>query len=158
MKEQVIELMISLKTNIFIFFGVVVGLLAPIKYMLLLVGIFIIIDTIFGIYAAKKNKIKITSSRLSKIISKMFVYQATVILMFFLDVNLIGEFLFYFIDIKFLLTKVTAIMLIVNEFYSVDEKLRMVNNERGIWFYFKRLIGLTKHIKKEVKQFENKDN
>ena len=88
----------------------------------------------------------------------MFVYQATVILMFFLDVNLIGEFLFYFIDIKFLLTKVTAIMLIVNEFYSVDEKLRMVNNERGIWFYFKRLIGLTKHIKKEVKQFENKDN
>lgn len=155
MKAQLIELTIALKSKFATLMGCAIALLSPIKYLLILVGLAILLDTIFGIYAAKKNKIKLKSSKLAKFISKMFVYQIVVITMYFLDVQLLGEFLLFFININLLLTKVTAILLIANEGFSIDEKLRMVNKDRGIAYYFKRVLGVAKYIKRESEDLKN---
>lgn len=157
MKEQLIQLAIALKSNFLTLFACSLALLSPIKYLILMVAIAIIFDTVFGIYAAKKCNIPVRSSKLAKFISKMFVYQIVIITMFFIDVQLIGEFLLYFVNIDLFATKVTTILLIGNEGFSIDEKLRMVNKERGIKYYFKRMIGLAKYIKKETELIKKEE-
>lgn len=147
--ETITGLLTALKSNITIFLGVCIGLLAPIAPILLLVFVFIIADTVFGIWSSKKLKQPIKSRRLARFISKMLVYGAVVIITYAMDVLLLGEFLLMIVSIKLLATKVAAIALIVNEVFSIDEKLRNVNN-KGIWDYFKRVIGIAKMIKKET--------
>jgi hypothetical protein len=149
MKENLINLLTTIKSKSAIFFGSVLALLSPIKYIMILVGVSIIIDTVFGVYTAKKLNKKISSRRLSSFISKMLVYQTVIITMYAIDVLLLGEFLLLFINIPLVATKVTALLLVINEAYSVDEKLRMLNPEKGLWFHFKRLLGIAKLIKKE---------
>lgn len=128
-----------------------IALLSPIKIFLVLVGIFIFIDTILGIWAAKKTGIKIESRKLSKFISKMFVYNMVVILAFLLDKYLLGEFFLLFLSIPLAITKLTTIGLVLNEAYSMDEKVRNVKGV-GIWDIFSKLLGLAKFIKKQKEE------
>lgn len=126
-------------------------LLLPIKWIMVLVGVFILIDTGFGIWSAKKTGKKITSARFSSIISKMLIYQLAVITVYGIDAILLGDFVKLFIGIPLTVTKVSAIILISVEIFSIDEKLKMVNPERGIWFYVKRVLGVAKLLKRESK-------
>lgn len=128
-----------------------IALLSPIKIFLVLVGIFIFIDTVLGIWAAKKTGIKIESRKLSKFISKMFVYNMVVILAFLLDKYLLGEFFLLFLSIPLAITKLTTIGLVLNEAYSMDEKVRNVKGV-GIWDIFSKLLGLAKFIKKQKEE------
>lgn len=152
-KEAIITILISIKEKAGYLLGIGFGLLAPIQFILLLVGAFIAADTCFGVWAAKKQKKKITSHRFSSFIGKMLVYQAVVILAYALDVNLLGEFLLAIVSVKLLLTKLVAIALIVNECYSISEKIENVTG-KGIWFYFKQILGLAKFVKKEVEDLK----
>jgi hypothetical protein len=132
-------------------FMAAIGLLSPIKYLLVLVGLFILMDTILGIWNAKKQQIKITSAKLSAVLSKMFVYQAIVILAYIIDVNLLGGIVGLFVDVPLIVTKIATLMVLVNESYSIDEKIRSLNDEKGIWFYFTRSLKVAKVLKKETK-------
>lgn len=127
-------------------------LLLPIKWVIVLVGIFILADTGFGIWAAKKTGKKITSSRFSSIISKMLIYQLTVITFYGIDVVLLGDFVKLFIGIPLVITKLTALILISVEGFSIDEKLKMVNPGKGLWFYIKKFLGIAKILKRESKE------
>jgi hypothetical protein len=122
---------------------------APIKWIILLVIIAILIDTGFGIWAAKKNNIDITSTKASAVIGKMLVYSATILLFFGIDVVILGDFIKLFIGIEFATTKLVALVLLSVEGYSIDEKLRNVNKEKGIWYFVKRALGIAKKFKKE---------
>ena len=153
-KEAIITLLVSIKQKAAYLLGIGFGLIAPIQFILLLVGAFIAADTVFGVWAAKKQKKKITSNRFSSFIGKMLVYQTVVIIAYALDINLLGEFLLAIVSIKLLLTKMVAIALIVNECYSIDEKLVNVKG-KGIFHYFKQLLGLAKLVKKEAKELTN---
>lgn len=144
-----------IKSNLFTFFSMIFGLLAPIQPILLLVFVFIFLDTVMGVWASKKLKKQITSRKLSAFISKMLVYGSVVILTYALDKLLLGEFLLMLVSINLLATKVAAIALIIAEVYSIDEKLVNVKG-KGIWHYFKRLIGVAKLIKKEADGLELK--
>lgn len=126
-------------------------LLLPIKWIIILVGVFIVFDTGFGIWAAKKTGKKITSSRFSSVISKMLIYQLTVITFYGIDVILLGDFVKLFIGIPLVVTKVSALILISVEGFSIDEKLKMVNPGKGIWFYIKKALGVAKLLKRETK-------
>lgn len=53
--------------------------LAPIKAVMITVGVLVVADLIFGIWAAKKRGEKITSARMSHSITKAAVYQLAVI-------------------------------------------------------------------------------
>jgi hypothetical protein len=85
------------------------------------------------------------------------VYNSVVILAFALDVNLVGEFLMHIVSIHLLFTKVTAIALIVNECYSINEKLVNVTG-KGIFTYFKQVLGIAKYVKKEAKELTDDDD
>jgi len=128
----------------------IITLLAPVKWVVILVGLFILLDTAFGIWSARKTGKKITSARFSTVIGKMLVYQAVVLLFFGIDVVILGDFIKLFIGIPYTLTKSVATILIVNEGFSIDEKLKNVNPERGIWYYVKRTLGLAKKLKREA--------
>lgn len=131
----------------------VFGLLAPIKGILILIGVFIVIDTVLGIMAAKKQKIKITSNRFSAMLSKSLVYQLIVIIAFAIDKLILGDFiaLFFEGDMTLMTTKVTALFVFVNEGFSIDEKIKILRNGKGAWYHFKKVLGLAKLVKKETK-------
>ena len=155
MIQETTTLWSIIKSNAVTFFSMICALLAPIQPILLLVFIFIMLDTVMGVWASKKLKKEITSRKLSAFISKMLVYGGVVILTYALDKLLLGEFLLMFVSVKLLATKVAAIALILAEVYSIDEKLVNVKG-KGIWHYFKRLIGVAKLIKKEADELELK--
>jgi len=75
----------------------------PVVPLLLLVGGFILFDTILGIWAAKKRGEKITSRKLGNIIPKMILYQMAVLSAFVLDVWLLGEFVKFILSIVFII-------------------------------------------------------
>lgn len=151
--QHLTTLLTSIKASSWKFLLPLLTLLAPVKWVVLLVGIFIILDTAFGVWSAKKTGKKISSSRFSAVIGKMFVYQATVLLLFGIDVVILGDFVKLFIGIPYVITKAAALVLIVNEGYSIDEKLKNVNPDKGIWFYIKRMLGLAKRLKKRSRRF-----
>lgn len=122
---------------------------APIVSLLILVGVAIFVDTIIGLYSSFRLKTPILSRKLSRIVSKMFVYQGAVLLFFAIDNLIINEIILATISVQFLLTKVVSLMLISIEGFSIDEKIRNFNNNKGVSFYFKRLLKLAKTLKKD---------
>ena len=153
MKQQFInkalEFLIFLKVNAKAFLITLIGFIAPIKGLLLVVGLSIAADTIIGIYKAKKLKQKITSHRLSAVITKMLLYQSAVITSFILEKYLLGEFVLLFSSISFLLTKLLAVVLISVELKSVDESYKIITGVSLI-DKAKKLLTRYKKIKKEI--------
>lgn len=130
------------------------ALLVPIKGLLIAVGVIIVIDTIMGIYAASKTGKKITSRRFSSVLSKMLIYQSVVIVAYAMDKLILGEFTALFVDINLLTTKVATLFVIGSELFSIDEKFRIINNGKGTWYQFKRLMGVAKMVRKETKDLD----
>lgn len=127
----------------------------PISGLLILVGIAIFADTIFGLYSSYRLKSPILSRKLGRIISKMFVYQGVILLFFGIDYLIMNEILMTIISVNFMLTKIVSLMLISIECYSIDEKIRNFNNEQGVSFYFKRLLKLAKSLKKDYNELNS---
>jgi Bacteriophage holin family len=67
------------------------SVLAPIKPMLITVGILILMDAVTGIYAAYKRKEPISSAAMRRTVSKLLVYQGVVISGFLLELNLLDH-------------------------------------------------------------------
>lgn len=120
----------------------------PIAGILCAVGGFIILDTIVGVWKARKLKEKVTSKKLSKIISKMLIYQLVVITFFLLDSFIINDFILSFFSIQFALTKVIALVLISIEVFSIDESFGQATGQ-GLFGHLSKLIGKVKNLKGE---------
>lgn len=130
--------------------------LAPIQGILLTVAFCILTDTVIGIWKAKKLNEKVTSRGLSRIISKMFLYQGTIILIYMVDKFIFGDILIKVFSIELLLTKVVALILASIELFSADENYRAVK-KYGLWHAFKRLVARGKDVKSELKEFDLDD-
>jgi hypothetical protein len=65
--------------------------LAPIKPVMITVGILIISDLVTGIWAARKRGESITSAALGRTVSKMVVYQTAVVTGFLLQRYLLAD-------------------------------------------------------------------
>ena len=103
------ELFTIFKTKIFLLSQIVCAFVLPIKPLIILVGLLIVLDTISGVYKAIKTKEKISSKKLSRVISKMLLYQCGLITFYILEKYLLGEFIISFSSIQFLLTKIVAV-------------------------------------------------
>lgn len=154
MIQELTTLLATIKSKAYIFLGAAFGLLLPIQNILLLVGFMIIADTAFGIWCAKKTGKKLTSSKLSAFISKMLVYQLTIISFYAIDKLILGEFLLNYISVPLVVTKFVALCLVANEIMSIDEKVVKVRG-KGLWDMFKKMIGIAKYLKKEKDEFDN---
>jgi hypothetical protein len=122
--------------------GSVFLLLSPVFPLILLVGLFILTDTIFGVYTSWKLGHDIKSRKLARLISKLVVYTGAILLVFGLDYIILSSFIGGLI-----VTKVGAGVLCFIEGFSIDEKIRKINNNKGIVHYLKLCYKFVRGVK-----------
>jgi hypothetical protein len=128
--------------------------LMPISGLLFLVGFVIVLDTITGVWKSVKNKVPITSRGLSAIISKMLLYEVTVIMFYMIDKFILNSIILQFFSVELLLTKVLALILVSIEVMSINENYKAVKG-LDLWQAMKNLFARAKDIKKEVDEIRH---
>lgn len=92
-------------------------LLTPIKTTLLAAFVFVLIDLITGLLAAKKQHIPITSSGLKSTLIKLFVYQIVIILAYLAETYLVKGMS---------LTNIVTSYVGITELLSINENLTVI--------------------------------
>lgn len=114
-------------THTSVFMKTILVFFAPIKPIILLVGLSTILDTIAGVWRAKKLKEKVSSRKARKgLIPKLVSYIVAVLLVYTTDFFIINELVSNFISIDYLATKLIALALISVEVKSIDESFKAV--------------------------------
>jgi hypothetical protein len=151
MKNETIILFMKAKIAIPAVIITLAAFFAPLKPLILLIGLFIFGDSIFGMIRAKKVGEELTSRRFSKIVSKMLLYQLAILSFFALDILVLGDLisLFFTIPFQFLVTKIVALMLITIELQSIRENIKIAYGV-DIWDKVKNLIQRGQQIKKGI--------
>jgi phage-related holin len=118
-----------------------------------MIGVLIVIDTITGIWKAKKIGEKITSRKLSAIISKLALYEVTVIMFFLIDRFILNDIILTFFSVPFMLTKVVALVLSSIEVMSINESYKQVKNI-DLWSSLKNLLARSAEIKNDINKIK----
>jgi phage-related holin len=118
-----------------------------------MIGVLIIIDTMTGIWKAKKIGEKITSRKLSAIISKLALYEVTVIMFFLIDQFILNDIILTFFSVPFMLTKVVALVLASIEVMSINESIKQVKGV-DLWQSGKALFARAKDIKEDLNKLK----
>lgn len=142
-----------MKTYLTYIFTTLLLFFAPIQGLLISVATAIALDTIFGIAKSIKLKNKITSRKLSNIVSKFVLYQAAVLLIFTIDTFLLGEFFKIWFSIPFFFTKIVTIILIFIESVSIKENFEEAFNI-DVWTMLKKLLSRAKEVKEDIDQIK----
>lgn len=152
-------LLTTLKSQLAGVITIILAFLFPIRGLIIAVVLAIALDTIMGIFKAKKlNGLKAVSSRkLSAIISKMFLYQGAIILFYTIDVFILGEFISLFVEVPLFLTKVLAATLCFIEIKSIDENIEIITG-KSTWVRFKEILSRAKEAKNEIQELSDKEN
>jgi hypothetical protein len=126
-------------------------LFIPIYGILIAVATAIILDTFTGIFKSVKlngwNSFR--SRRLSHIISKMLLYEICILLLFVIDKFILNEFIFKWLSIDFMFTKICAILLIFIELVSIKENIEAAF-KIDIWKILKKLFLRAKEVKSNI--------
>ena len=157
MKSQLAILLATMQANWLKLTATIGAFLMPISGLLFLVGFVIVLDTITGVWKSIKNKVKITSRGLSAIISKMLLYEVTVIMFYMIDQFILNNIILQFFSVELLLTKVLALILVSIEVMSINENYKAVKG-LDLWQAMKNLFSRAKDIKKEVDEIRHKQD
>lgn len=132
-------------------FASILLLFAPIHGLLIAVGTAIILDTFTGVFKSIKiHGLKsIRSRKLSTIVSKMLLYEVTVLLLFLMDKYLLNELVIRWFGIEFMFTKMCAIVLIFIELVSVKENIEDAYSI-DIWKMLKSFLSRAKEFKSGI--------
>jgi hypothetical protein len=129
--------------------AVVGAFFLPISGILFLIGFAILVDTLTGLWKAKKLKIKITSRKLSAIISKLFLYELAVIGFYLIDFWILNDIILKFFSVPLMLTKILSLVLVSIEVMSINENYKAVKGI-DIWQAMKSLFARAKEIKNDI--------
>jgi len=158
MRIQLAILLATIKQSFTQLLAVVGAFFLPISGILFLIGFAIIVDTLTGVWKAKKLKIAITSRKLSAIISKLMLYEAAVIGFYLIDYWILNDIIMKFFSIPLMLTKILSLVLVSIEVISINENIKAVKG-LDIWSAFKQLLQRSKEIKNDIDGVRyNKDN
>lgn len=126
-------------------------LFVPIHGILIAVGTAIVLDTFTGIFKSIKLKgwCSVRSRKLSHIVSKMLLYEICIILLFVIDKFILNEFIFKWLSIDFMFTKICAILLIFIELVSIKENIEDAYNIK-IWNLLKKAFLRAREIKTDI--------
>ena len=149
MKVQLAILLSSIQKYIIQLFAVVSAFFLPISGILFLIGFAILVDTITGIWKAKKLGIPITSRGLSAIVSKLFLYEVAVIGFYLIDYYILNDIILTFFSVPLMLTKILSLVLCSIEVISISENYKAVKGI-DIWSAFKNLLQRSKEIKQDI--------
>ena len=153
MKAQLSLLLISIQSELLTLISICFAFFLPISGILLMIGVLICIDTFTGIWKAKKLKEKITSRKLSSIISKLALYEVTVIMFFLIDQFILNDIILTFFSVPFMLTKVVALVLASIEVMSINESYKQVKNI-DLWSSLKNLLARSAEIKNDINKIK----
>jgi len=156
MKEQLLLLITKTKLYSMELLTVVSSFFLPIYGILILIFFCIVFDTITGIWKAKKTKTKVTSRRLSAIISKILLYEATVMLFYLMDYYLLNDIVMTFFSIELLTTKILALVLVSVEVVSINENYKAVKGI-DLWASLKNLFARAKEVTSDFKNINAKN-
>ena len=149
MRIQLAILLTTVQKSIVQLLTVVGAFFLPISGILFLIGFAIIVDTLTGIWKAKKLKIAITSRKLSAIISKLMLYEVAVIGFYLIDYWILNDIIMKFFSIPLMLTKILSLVLVSIEAISISENYKAVKGI-DIWSAFKNLLQRSKEIKNDI--------
>jgi hypothetical protein len=157
MKVQLAILLSSIQKSSLQLLAVVSAFFLPITGILFLIGFSILVDTITGIWKAKKLGIPITSRKLSAIISKLMLYEVAVILFYLIDRFILNDIILVFFSIPLMLTKILALVLVSIEVMSISENYKAVKGI-DLWASLKNLLQRSKEIKKDIDGVRHKQD
>jgi hypothetical protein len=153
MKAQLSLLILSIQSELLTLISICFAFFLPISGILIMIGVLISIDTITGIWKAKKLGEKITSRKLSSIISKLALYEITVIMFFLIDKFILNEIILTFFSVPFMLTKVVALVLSSIEVMSINENYKIVKGI-DLWQSMKLLFARAKEVKEDLNKLK----
>ena len=153
MKTQLSLLLISIQQELFTIVSICFAFFLPISGILIMIGVLICIDTFTGIWKANKLEEKITSRKLSSIISKLALYEITVIMFFLIDQFILNDIILTFFSVPFMLTKVVALVLASIEVMSINENYKVVKGI-DLWQSMKLLFARAKDIKEDLNKLK----
>ena len=153
MKAQLSLLLISIQSELLTLISICFAFFLPISGILLMIGVLIVVDTITGIWKAKKLGEKITSRKLSSIISKLALYEVTVIMFFLIDKFILNDILLTFFSVPFMLTKIVALVLSSIEVMSINENYKIVKGI-DLWQSMKLLFARAKEVKEDLNKLK----
>jgi len=139
-------------------FSLLVGLLVfftPIQGLIISVGIVIIFDTITGIYRSVKKRgwKSISSHKLSNIISKMLLYEFSLIFLYPIDKFVLNDLLLNLVSVEFFATKLACVLLILVEITSIKENIEQAL-EINIWQNLKAFLKRIKEVSKDIDEIQ----
>jgi len=149
MKVQLAILLSSIQKSSLQLLAVVSTFFLPITGILFLIGFAIVVDTITGIWKAKKLGIPITSRKLSAIISKLMLYEVAVILFYLIDRFILNDIILTFFSVPLMLTKILALVLCSIETLSISENIKAVKGI-DLWQAMKLLFARARDIKQDI--------
>ena len=155
MKAQLSLPLISIQSKLLTLISICFAFFLPISGILLMIGVLIIIDTFTGIKKAYKLKEKITSRKLSSIISKLALYEVTVIMFFLIDQFILNDIILIFFSVPFMLTKIVALVLASVEVISINENIKVISTRNlDLWQSAKALFARAKDIKEDLNKLK----
>ena len=149
MKAQFAILLLNIQTNLLTLISIITAFFMPISGIIFLVGFLILIDTITGVWKAKKLKQPITSRKLSAIISKLALYEVAVIMLYLIDFWILDAIVLKFFSVPLLVTKITALTLCSIELISISENYKIIYG-LNIWQSLKNLLKRGAELKDDV--------
>jgi hypothetical protein len=149
MKVQLAILLSSIQKSSLQLLAVVSTFFLPISGILFLIGFAIVIDTITGVWKAKKLGIPITSRKLSAIISKLMLYEIAVILFYLIDRFILNDIILTFFSVPLMLTKILSLVLVSIEVISISENYKAVKGI-DLWQAMKLLFARARDIKQDI--------
>ena len=153
MKAQLTLLTLSIQSELLTLISICFAFFLPISGILIMIGVLISIDTITGIWKANKLGDKITSRKLSAIISKLALYEVTVIMFFLIDQFILNDIILTFFSVPFMLTKVVALVLSSIEVMSINENYKVVKGI-DLWQSMKLLFARAKEVKEDLNKLK----
>ena len=142
------------KLKISSIFAVIAAFLLPIKAIMITVGLAILADTVVGIYKSKKKGEKITSRKLSQVVSKMFLYQGAIVLFFCIEKFILVDFIVLFTGIPLFLTKLVGALMVFIEVQSISESIESLTG-KSIWVRIKEMITRAKEVKEDIQDLSD---
>jgi hypothetical protein len=141
--------LLQLLTALLLFF-------APIQQLVMVVGLAILCDTFTGIYKSVKlyGWKSIRSRKLSNIISKMVLYEVSIIVLYPIDKFLLNELLLNIVSVQFFSTKVACVLLVLVELTSIKENIEEAL-KIDIWKTLKNFIKRAKEVSNNYDEIKN---
>lgn len=149
LKKFLCDLWQIFETQSGLLFKILAAFLFPIQPLILLVILMILVDTVTGIWKAKKTGEIISSRKLSNVLGKLLLYESGLILFFVLEKYMLGDFVHLFIDMPFFLTKIIAIFFCSIEVVSINENINVIY-KINLLDLFRKFVTRIKTTKEEM--------